>query len=617
MLRKIPVMRLILFILKCVVGLLASLGFLVVAAVVALAVWADGVERWAAPEPEIADRSVLSLDLSAGLIEARSDNPFAQLSLGPTLTLRGVVEALEAAGEDPRIEGLVARLGIGELGIAQVQELRQAVGEFRETGKFAIAFAESFGEGGNGTLHYYLASAFGEVWLQPTGGFDVTGLALETPFLREALDKIGIVPRLDQREEYKGVMNTFTDRELPAPQRQNLQQLLDSWLGQIVRDIAAARGSEDGAVQAAIDSAPHPATAALEQGLVDRLGYWDEVSDAITAEAGEEVEFVPLATYAQAHEPLPTPGPRVALIYGLGPVVLAGGDDGFFSDGGVMASDTVSEAIATAIDDPEIDAIVLRIDSPGGSYVASDVIWREVQLAREAEKPLIVSMSNVAASGGYFVAAPAHKIVALPGTVTGSIGVVSGKLVLKGLWDKLGIAWDGVEAGSAAGFWSMNRDFTPEEWARLQDFLDRVYRDFTGKVAEGRSLTPEEVAAAAKGQVWSGEDARALGLVDELGGLKAALMLAAEAAGRPGERPEVVELPEPRDPFRALMEDLFAGQVELVRWRTVLQDLARLAARFKPLMEAMEAMATMGQGPGGAEGPRLRAPDLANGADQP
>lgn len=599
-------MRLIMFILKCVVGLLASLGFLIVAAAVALAVWADGAERWVAAEPEIADRSVLSLDVSAGLVEARSDNPFTQLSLGPVLTLREAVEALEAAGEDPRIQGLIARLGVGELGIAQVQELRQAIGEFRETGKFAIAFAESFGEGGNGTLHYYLASAFGEVWLQPSGGFDVTGLALETPFLREALDKLGIVPRLDQREEYKGAMNTFTDRELPAPQRENLQQLLDSWLGQVARDIAASRGGDEGAVRAAIDSAPHPAAAALDRGLVDRLGYWDEVSDAVMAEAGDEAEFLALATYAQAHDPLPTPGPTVALIYGLGPVVLASGDDGsVFGDGGVMASDIVSEAIATAIEDPEIDAIVLRIDSPGGSYVASDVIWREVQLAREADKPLIVSMSNVAASGGYFVAAPAHKIVALPGTVTGSIGVVSGKLVVTGLWDKLGINWDGVEAGTAARFWSMNRDFSPKEWARLQDTLDRVYADFTGKVADGRSLAPEKVAAAAKGQVWTGEDAHALGLVDELGGLETALALAAEAAGQPGERPQVKLLPEPRDPFKALLEDLFAGRIEMARLRALVQDLTRLAATFRPLTDAME------QGPGAAEGPLLLAPDLA------
>ena len=593
------------FILKCVVGLLASLGFVIVAAAVALAIWADGAERLAAA-PEVPERSILSLDLSAGLVEARPDNPLARLSRGQMLGLREAVEALEAAGEDPRVQGLVARLGIGELGIAQVQELRAATLAFRDSGKFAVAFAESFGEGGNGTLHYYLASAFGEVWLQPSGNFDVTGLALETPFLREALDKLGILPRLDQREEYKGLMNTFTDRSLPAPQRANLRQLVESWLGQIARDVAAARGGDEGAVRTAIDAAPYSASAALERGLVDKLGYWDEANDAVLAEAGEDAEYLPLASYAEVHDPLQTPGATVALIYGLGPVVLASGGDGVFGDD-AMVADTVAEAIATAVEDPEIEAIVLRVDSPGGSYVASDAIWREVQLAREADKPLIVSMSNVAASGGYFVAAPAHKIVALPGTITGSIGVVSGKLVLTGLWDKLGIKWDGVRAGAAAGFWSMNRDFSPTEWARLQAALDRVYTDFTGKVADGRAMAPDEVTAAAKGQVWSGEDARELGLVDELGGLKAALDLAGAEAGQPGERVRVKLLPEPRDPFQALLEDLFAGGIEAARLRSLLRDLTRLAAQLRPLLEALE------QGGVAAtdRGPQLGAPNLS------
>lgn len=603
-------MRLVIFLLKCVVGLLASVGFLVVAAVVVVAIWAHGLQRWAAAELEVPDQTVLSLDLSEGLVEARPDNPLAQLSLGQVLTMREAVEALEAAGEDDRVQGLVARLGIGALGIAQVQELRQAIGAFRDHGKFTVAFAESFGEAGDGTLHYYLASGFDEVWLQPSGGFDVTGVAVEAPFLREALDKLGIVPRLDQREEYKGAMNTFTDRQLPQPQRENLQQLLESWLAQIARDIAAARGEGEGAVRAAIDSAPLPSDAAVERGLVDRLGYWDEVNDAVLAEAGENAELLPLASYAEAHDPLPTPGPTVALIYGVGPVVLAGGEDDSLIGEGVMASDTVAEAIASAVEDSEIAAIVLRIDSPGGSYVASDAIWREVQLAREANKPLIVSMSNVAASGGYFVAAPAHKIVALPGTVTGSIGVVSGKLILTGLWDKLGINWDGVEAGAAAGYWSMNRDFSPEEWARLQASLDRVYADFTGKVAAGRSMAPEAVAAVAKGQVWTGEDAKELGLVDELGGLGDALALAAEAAGAPGQRPEVKVLPEPREPFEALLEDLFAGQVEAGQLRVLARDLTRLTAYFRPLLDVMERVQ------GGAGGPLLRAPDLPSRAAQ-
>ncbi len=604
-------MRLIIFLLKCVVGLLASVGLLIVAAGLALFFLADGAEPWKARQPEIAERNVLSLDLSAGIAEVRPNNPFARFSMGPTLTMRELIEVLEAAGRDDRVSGLVARLGIGDLGIAQIQELREAIADFRAQGKFAVAFAESFGEGGNGTLHYYLASAFEEVWMQPSGAFQVTGLAVESLFLRGALDKLGIVPRLAQREEYKGLMNTFTDRSLPPAQRRNLQRLLDSWFGQITRDIAADRSVEEGEVRAAIDAAPQAAHAALDRGLVDQLGYWDQVSGAVLERAGDGAEFLPLQSYAQVYEALPTPGPTVALIYGIGPVVLARDrNDPSFGET-VIGSDTVSEAIAEAVEDPDIEAIVLRIDSPGGSYVASDAIWREVQLAREAEKPLIVSMSNLAASGGYFVAMPAHKIVAQPGTITGSIGVVSGKLVLTGLWDKLGISWDGTQAGEAARFWSMNRDFTPEEWTRLQASLDRVYKDFTEKVVAGRPISAEQVGEVAGGRIWTGEDAREVGLVDELGGLKRALALAAEAAGAPGERAKVKILPEPRDPFKALMEDILSGQVEAMRLRALVAELGRLATVFRPLLNALEGA------DGSLRDPLLPAPDLGNGSARP
>ncbi len=596
-------MRLIIFLLKCVVGLLASIGFLLVAGAVVIAVFVLPGEPWKAATPEVPAEAVLALDVSSGIVEARPDNPLAQISVGSALVMHDAVEALEAAGEDTRVRGLMAHLGSGELGIAQVQELRDAVIQFRGQGKFAVAFAESFGEGGDGTLHYYLASAFDEVWLQPSGNLDVTGFLVEMPFLRGTLDKLGIEPRLDQREEYKGVMNMFTDRGLPEPQRRNLQQLVDSWAAQIARDVASDRNRDEAAIRATIDNAPYHAQGAVDQGLVDQLGYWDEVSGAVLERAGEAAEFMDLMAYAELREP-PEDGPTVALIYGLGPVVLSSGegDPAFGRD--VMGADTVAESISEAVEDDEIDAIVLRIDSPGGSYVASDAIWREVQLARDDGKPLIVSMSNVAASGGYFVAAPAHKIVAMPGTVTGSIGVVSGKLVLSGFFDMLGINWDGVQAGDAAGYWSMNQDFSEAEWTRLQDSLDRVYADFTGKVAAGRGMGHGEVESAAKGQVWSGEDARDLGLVDELGGLKRAFELAAEAVGAPGERVRVKILPEPRDPVWALIEDTLGGQIEGNELRALLGDLRRLARLLAPLAEAMERLGS------GSSGPRLEAPEL-------
>jgi protease-4 len=257
----------------------------------------------------------------------------------------------------------------------------------------------------------------------------------------------------------------------------------------------------------------------------------------------------------------------------------------------VMGADTVAAAIADAVEDSQVEAIVFRIDSPGGSYVASDAIWRAVHKAREADKPVIVSMSNVAASGGYFVAAAAHKIVAQPGTVTGSIGVVAGKLVLSGLWDKLSITWDGVQAGANANFWTMNQDFSQDAWAGLQRFLDRTYEDFTGKVAEGRGMDRAQVLQVAKGQIWSGEDALRLGLVDELGGLARAIDLAREAAGlEPEAAVQIQVFPERADPIEQLMRDALGGNIESLGAQSLVRTLARVARAVLPLVEAWEQL---------------------------
>jgi protease-4 len=582
-------MRVILFLLKCLVGLFATLGFLMVAAVVAgVVLWRQGggLERFTEQVPET---TVLSLDLSQGLLEAKPDNPLARVSLRDTMDMRQFLEALEAAGRDPKVKGLVARLGRGSLGVAQIQELRDAIAAFHGQGKFAVAFAESFGEGGNGTLHYYLASAFQEVWLQPSGDLDMTGLVFESPFLRTALGKLGIEPRVDQREEYKGAMSALTDSQMPEPQRQNMQRLADAWIGQIARGVAESRGLTTEDVLKLIDQAPFDGEAALGHGLVDRLAYWDQVADAVLDQAGDASELLALADYEQNREKPEAEGAVVALIYGLGPVVLAQGENDPVFGRVVMGADTVAAAIADAVEDSEVEAIVFRVDSPGGSYVASDAIWREVQKAREAGKPVIVSMSNLAASGGYFVAAPAHKIVAQPGTVTGSIGVVAGKLVLSGLWDKLSINWDGVQAGANANFWSMNQDFSPETWAKLQRFLDRTYEDFTGKVAQGRGLDRDQVLQVAKGQIWSGEDALKLGLVDELGGLDRAFELALDAAGLPADAAHQIQVfPERPDPIEQLLRDALGGNIEGLGAGALVRALARVTRAVLPLVEAWE-----------------------------
>ncbi len=582
-------MRVILFLLKCVLGFFAAIGFLLVAVLLAGILLFDETIQLAHEKEGVPESALLTLDLTGGLIETLPSTPFASAYLGNTVVLRDTIDALEAASRDPRVKGLLVRLGRGGLGMAQAQELRDAVLELRAKGAFAWAFAESFGEGGNGTIHYYLASAFDQVWLQPSGDLGLTGIAVENAFLRKALDKIGVLPRLDQREDYKAAMNTLTDDALPEPQRRNLQQLVDSWMQQISNGIAEGREIPGNRVMSVIDNGPYLAAASVSEGLVDTLGYWSQVVAKATTNAKGDTEVLNLTDYDRRREPAPENGRTIAVIYGLGQVVLSGSEYDPLFGNVFMGSDTVSDALAQAVDDDTVEAVVFRIDSPGGSYVASDAIWFEMQRAREAGKPVVVSMGDFAASGGYFVAAPAERIVAEPGSLTGSIGVVAGKLVFAGLSEKLGITWDGVKAGRNADIWSPTSDFSVEGWARLQAGLDRTYADFTAKVAEGRSLSLAAAEAAAKGQVWSGADAQALGLVDELGGFRDAVELARQVAGiDPGEAVRLKTLPEPPDPFEALLDEVFAQGFQLRGLSHILSQAAKLLAPLTAATEGLE-----------------------------
>ena len=586
--------RIILFLLKCVVGLFATVGFLLIAAFVAAALFLprfDGLEPAATAVPEDA---VLMLDLADGLIERRSDNPLARASLGRALVLRDAVTALDAAGRDPKVKGLVIRAGWGSPGLAQMQELRDAIADFRAQGKPVTAFAETFGEAGSGTLHYYLASAAGEIWMQPSGDLGITGFALQQPFLKPLLEDLGVRAQVAQREEYKGAMSFLTDESMPAPIRRNLQRYLDSSITQIATAIAEARNLEAGAVRQLIDRAPYRGAQAVELGLIDRLGYWDEAEDAVmaalTSPDGEDATWLSLADYARAMAPAED-GPVIALVHGEGPILLAEGENDPLFGRVSMGAVDVADALSDAIDDPDVAAIVFRVDSPGGSYVGSDTIWREVQRARDLGKPLVVTMGNVAASGGYFVAAPAAAIVAQPGTLTGSIGVIAGKVSLRDLWASLGVTWDGVQAGQRADMWSPNAPFSRDEWDWLQQTLDTTYADFTGKVAAGRGLSQEEVLAAAKGQIWSGADARQAGLVDELGGYRKAIGLAKTAAGMAEDAAvQLRPFPTQRDPFTAFLEDALGGNIESPATRSLLRSLGRVAAALAPLIQAAETI---------------------------
>ncbi len=506
----------------------------------------------------IASKTVLKLDLERGLPETAPENPFAAFRGESPLTLRGVVETLERAGTDDRVSGLVARVGAAPLGTAQVQEIRDAVKAFRGKKKFAVAFSETFGEFGPGNGAYYLATAFDEIWLQPSGDVGLNGWVLEAPFLHGMLDKLGVTPQYAQRYEYKNAMNVFTDTKFTPAYREAEQRLLDSISGQAVRGIAEGRKLSEANVKALIDRGPFLGAEAKEAKLVDGLAYWDEVSGKVKARAGAGAALLSFRAYRDgAGSPYDSGSRTLALIYGLGGVARGRGGYNPVTESWTMGSETVAAAFRKAAKDPDVAAIVFRVDSPGGSYVASDTIWREVSRARRAGKPVVVSMGSVAASGGYFVAMNADRIVAQPGTITGSIGVLGGKFVTTAMWEKVGITFDQVERGANANFWNSSRPFSPAEWTRFDAWLDRVYDDFTSKVAEGRKLPREKVLEIAKGRVWTGEDAKERGLVDELGGLSTAIRAAKDAAKIPAsESVRLVEFPKRKSPFESLMARL-------------------------------------------------------------
>ncbi len=466
---------------------------------------------------------ILEIDFDKGIAEYVPDDPLARLVLKQKIHLRDIVEALQKAATDDRVKGLVARVGGSTLKLAGVQEVRDAVVSFRATGKPAICYAETFGEFGPGNVSYYLATAFDEIYLQPSGDVGLTGLIYEQPFIRGTLDKLGIVPRVDGRKEYKSFRYMFTETKYLPPHREEIVQVMDSQFSQIVKGIAVSRKNSEDNVRLLADRGPFAGQEAVDAKLVDGLAYRDEVYDKIKAKAGAKAEFLDLAEYLKRAGSPNEKGTTVALIYAVG--AIERGKSGYNAVTGeiVLGSDTISSALREAAKDKDVKAILLRIDSPGGSYVASDTIWRETVKARKEGKPLIVSMGDVAASGGYFIALAADTIVAQPATITGSIGVFGGKLVTTGFWKKLGVTWDEVHTSQNADAWTMTKDFTPAQKARFEEWLDRVYGDFTSKVAEGRNLTKEAVEKIAKGRIWTGEDAKKNGLVDELGGYPIAL----------------------------------------------------------------------------------------------
>jgi len=570
---------------RIVVGFFAIVGFVVVALTV-LGVWI-GTSAIRSNIKAVPDTAVLQLDLSKGLAQGSGDDPFSGLFQRDRLTLRQIEEALNHGANDARVKGLVMRVGSG-LGFATTQELRDAIADFRKAGKFALAFGESYGEGGGGNGAYYLASACEEIWLQPSGEVGLAGVAAETPFLKGTLDKLGIVPHFAKREEYKNAIDQLTDAAYSPAFRESMTSLLSSIYDQLTKGVSDGRGLPLDDVKMLVDRGPFLANDALGAKLVDKLGYRDEVEDAARRRAGNGAKLIGLRDYFQATREARTGGHVIALVEGSGPIVSGESDFDNPLDGtDRIGADTMTDALDEAAQSRTVEAIVLRVDSPGGSYVASDTIWRAVERAKQAGKPVIVSMGNVAASGGYFISVPASKIVAEPGTLTGSIGVFGGKFVVTGLMEKLGISFDSVGFGANAEMWSATRDFTPEGWAKLQASLDAVYKDFTGKVAKGRAFDAGRIPSVAKGRIFTGDQAYKNGLIDALGGLPTAIQLAREAANiKPEETVRLVVYPPPGREFRRLLRELFADDA-----RVEARVVSSLAERLGDTVSALHPLA--------------------------
>jgi protease IV len=467
--------------------------------------------------PQIGGNSVLMMRVSGDLAEVERGGVIGQFLETPP-TVRSVTEALRKAKVDKRVTGVIIRpTGTAALW-GKVQEVRDAITDFRTSGKPIVAYLEQGGE-----QEFYVGSACDKVYLMPTASLDLTGVASYELFLRGTLDKIGAYPDALHIGEFKTASNVYTEKTYTSSHREMAESLNRDLYEQLVAGIAQSRHKSEAEVRTIIDRGPFLPEEAVRIGLVDDVAYEDEIDDKVQLATGKP-KFITQNDYrsvAPASLGL-NKGPRIAVLYAVG--VISSGES---SEEGtqVVGSDTIIEQLRKIRADDSVKAVVLRIDSPGGSAIASDVIWREVMLTRAA-KPVIASMSDVAASGGYYIAMPAHQIVAEPATLTGSIGVVMVKFVIDGTLEKLGMNMEQVTSGKYADMYSPVRPFSPEERKKVEEQMLATYEAFVEKAAAGRQTTPERIDTIAQGRVWTGSQAKKLGLVDELGGLRRALALA-------------------------------------------------------------------------------------------
>jgi protease-4 len=513
-----------------------------------------------------ASSPVLEITLSGSYEENPAPTLRAAFAGGAAPSFPAIIRAIDRAGHEPSLKTVFIRVGDADLGWGRAHEVRDAIVRLRSRGKKVISLLQD-----SGNKEYYIASAADEVVALPESILLIHGLSAEVMFLKGAFDKFGVEAQFVAMGKYKNAPNQFTEKKFTPAHREQMESLIGGLYHEYIAAVAKSRKKTEAEIEALISGGPYDGISALDAGLVDKLEYPEEALEA----AGETHRH--LGDFRDKGGAFDTRS-KVALVFVDGEIMPGPSQEAGLGSGAVAGSDTVSEALRSAADDDSVKAVVLRVNSPGGSGSASDIIAREVENT-VASKPVIVSMGDYAASGGYYVSAPATAIVADPTTITGSIGVFFGKFVLKGLFEKIGITNDYVDFGKGGSFESATRRWTNEDEAKVEDLASRFYDRFLSLVAENREMEVEEVHEIAQGRVWTGAEAKANGLVDELGGFDRALALAKEKAKiGAGEDVAVVVYPAPRSAFDRFFEEADAWDEMTMRAHASPEFLA---AQFK------------------------------------
>ena len=509
--------------------------------------------------PSIRDNSVLALRISGPLPDYVPDDPFRRLFGGQPQSLSSLLTQFRKAKVDKRITAILLDIDGSDAGWAKAEEIRGAIEDFRTSGKPVYAYME------NGfNKDYYIATACDKIFVPPPGELFTIGLAADVMFFRGSLDKLGIYPDMYQIGKYKSAGDMFTQKQMTPAHREFINSLLDDLYGRYVETIAKARNKTPDEVRKLIDNAPYNATQAKDAGLIDGAAYHDEVEKELKKRLGvkdsDDLRIARAGDYRQiSQESLGlNKGERVAIVYAAGDIMS--GKSTFGGSGQeTIGSDSLVRTLNEVRDDKTIKAVVLRIDSPGGSGLASDIIWRAVE-SLKAKKPVVVSMSDVAASGGYYIACNASKIVAEPSTITGSIGVVGGKPVIKGFYDWIGVSNEYVLRGNNAGMFRESEKFSESERKKFEELIKNTYYDqFIPKVAKGRGKNVEYIDSVGQGRVWTGRQGKDNGLVDEYGGLDKAIEIAKQLANIPADK-SVQRVIRPQPP--GFLEELLSASGE-------------------------------------------------------